>query len=193
MAVTRKLAAILAADIVGYSRLAGSDEERTLARLRALRSDLQHGRHGIGSWCSSEREAQANFLRGMLLPGTGAYRWCHEWPSPTTASCSVRRRKSHPRVEQRDDQKGRLRLRRHSFFYARSPSPSSRTQSWHPRTTPMATPPRRDSAPRSRCRPRTGQRSPSACRSEVSGYRAADGSRCLHKASMSPLWSQTTW
>ena len=37
---TRKLAAILAADIVGYSRLAGSDEDRTLARLRALRSDL---------------------------------------------------------------------------------------------------------------------------------------------------------
>jgi adenylate cyclase len=37
---TRKLAAILVADIVGYSRLAGADEERTLARLRALRSDL---------------------------------------------------------------------------------------------------------------------------------------------------------
>ncbi|RVD67200.1 adenylate/guanylate cyclase domain-containing protein, partial [Mesorhizobium sp. M4A.F.Ca.ET.029.04.2.1] len=36
----RKLAAILAADVVGYSRLAGSDEDRTLARLRALRSDL---------------------------------------------------------------------------------------------------------------------------------------------------------
>jgi adenylate cyclase len=40
MAETRKLAAILAADVVGYSRLAGSDEERSLARLRALRSDL---------------------------------------------------------------------------------------------------------------------------------------------------------
>jgi class 3 adenylate cyclase len=37
---TRKLAAILAADVVGYSRLAGLDEDRTLARLRALRSDL---------------------------------------------------------------------------------------------------------------------------------------------------------
>ena len=40
MAETRKLAAILAADVVGYSRLAGTDEDRTLARLRALRSDL---------------------------------------------------------------------------------------------------------------------------------------------------------
>jgi adenylate cyclase len=40
MAETRKLAAILAADVVEYSRLAGADEDRILARLRALRSDL---------------------------------------------------------------------------------------------------------------------------------------------------------
>src|SRR5271157_2030828 len=40
MSETRKLAAILAADVVGYSRLAGADEDRILARLRALRSDL---------------------------------------------------------------------------------------------------------------------------------------------------------
>src|SRR6516162_3766487 len=40
MAETRKLAAILVSDVVGYSRLAGSDEDRILARLRALRSDL---------------------------------------------------------------------------------------------------------------------------------------------------------
>jgi class 3 adenylate cyclase len=33
---TRKLAAILVYDIVGYSRLAGADEDRILARLRAL-------------------------------------------------------------------------------------------------------------------------------------------------------------
>jgi TolB-like protein/class 3 adenylate cyclase/Tfp pilus assembly protein PilF len=37
---TRKLAAILVSDIVGYSRLAGTDEDRILARLRTLRSDL---------------------------------------------------------------------------------------------------------------------------------------------------------
>jgi TolB-like protein/class 3 adenylate cyclase len=40
MTETRKLAAILVADVVGYSRLAGIDEEGTLARLRGLRSDL---------------------------------------------------------------------------------------------------------------------------------------------------------
>ena len=36
----RKIVAILASDVVGYSRLASADEDRTLARLRALRSDL---------------------------------------------------------------------------------------------------------------------------------------------------------
>jgi adenylate cyclase len=51
MAETRKIAAILVADVFGYSRLTGADEEGTLARLRALRSDLidptiaaRHGR-----------------------------------------------------------------------------------------------------------------------------------------------------
>ena len=40
MSESRKLAAILVADVVGYSRLTGADEDRTLARLRGLRSDL---------------------------------------------------------------------------------------------------------------------------------------------------------
>src|ERR1700677_3864488 len=40
MAESRKIAAILCSDVVGYSRLAGADEDRILARLRALRSDL---------------------------------------------------------------------------------------------------------------------------------------------------------
>ena len=40
MGETRKIAAILAADVVGYSRLAGADEASILARLRTLRSDL---------------------------------------------------------------------------------------------------------------------------------------------------------
>ena len=37
MTETRKLAAILVADVVRYSRLAGADEDRTLSRLRPLR------------------------------------------------------------------------------------------------------------------------------------------------------------
>ena len=40
MGESQKLVAILVADVVGYSRLAGADEDRTLARLRGLRSDL---------------------------------------------------------------------------------------------------------------------------------------------------------
>jgi adenylate cyclase len=51
MSQIRRLAAILAADVAGYSRLMGADEEGTLDRLKALRRELldpkiaeQHGR-----------------------------------------------------------------------------------------------------------------------------------------------------
>ena len=40
MTVTRRLAAILAADVAGYSRLIGADESGTLERLRVLRREL---------------------------------------------------------------------------------------------------------------------------------------------------------
>jgi adenylate cyclase len=40
MAGIRRLAAILAADVEGYSRLMGADEEGTLERLKALRREL---------------------------------------------------------------------------------------------------------------------------------------------------------
>src|SRR3954447_26095744 len=38
--VERRLAAVLAADVAGYSRLMGLDEEGTLARLKAVRTAL---------------------------------------------------------------------------------------------------------------------------------------------------------
>src|SRR4051794_26350206 len=38
--INRRLAAILAADVAGYSRLMGADEEGTLMRLKALRREL---------------------------------------------------------------------------------------------------------------------------------------------------------
>src|ERR1700733_11938559 len=53
MSETRKIAAILVSDVVGYSRLAGADEDRALARLRAIRSDVDavrlaiEGQHGM--------------------------------------------------------------------------------------------------------------------------------------------------
>ena len=40
MAATRRLAAVLAADAVGYSRLIGADEQGTLDRLRAIRAEI---------------------------------------------------------------------------------------------------------------------------------------------------------
>ena len=40
MSQTRRLAAILAADVAGYSRLMGADEEGTLAALKAVRREL---------------------------------------------------------------------------------------------------------------------------------------------------------
>src|SRR6516225_7913025 len=40
MSQTRRLAAILAADVAGYSRLIGDDEEGTLNRLRSIRVDM---------------------------------------------------------------------------------------------------------------------------------------------------------
>jgi adenylate cyclase len=40
MIATRRLAAILAADVAGYSRLIGADEEGTLNRLRSIRAEV---------------------------------------------------------------------------------------------------------------------------------------------------------
>lgn len=42
--IQRRLAAILTADVVGYSRPMGTDEEEALSQLNALRSKLLHPR-----------------------------------------------------------------------------------------------------------------------------------------------------
>jgi class 3 adenylate cyclase len=77
---TRKLAAILVADVVGYSRLAGTDEERILARLRALRSDLidltialRHGRVAkrTGDGSLIEFRSVVDAVRGAIEVQTG--------------------------------------------------------------------------------------------------------------------------
>jgi class 3 adenylate cyclase len=77
---TRKIAAILVADVVGYSRLAGADEERTLARLRALRGDLiepaiavHHGRivKGTGDGFIAEFRSVVDAARCAIEVQTG--------------------------------------------------------------------------------------------------------------------------
>ena len=45
--VERKLAAILSADVVGYSRLMERDEAGTLARLQALRRVFETDQYGV--------------------------------------------------------------------------------------------------------------------------------------------------
>jgi hypothetical protein len=71
MSETRKLAAILVSDVVGYSRLMGADEDRILARLQTQRSDLiDPSLKSKGRWSSAtpkERSASGIFHRQNLL------------------------------------------------------------------------------------------------------------------------------
>src|SRR5271166_4496160 len=73
--VERRLAAILAADIAGYSRLMGADEEGTLARLKAHRRELI--------------DPKVNQHRGRIVKTTGD-RTLIEFPSVIEAvTCAV--------------------------------------------------------------------------------------------------------
>jgi class 3 adenylate cyclase len=72
MAETRKLAAILAADVVGYSKLAGSDEDRTLARLRALRSNLIDPTIAVHHGRVVKRTGDGDIQIFLCLPWTNA-------------------------------------------------------------------------------------------------------------------------
>ena len=49
----RRLAAILAADIVGYSRLVEADEQRTLAAIRAVRAESRSIRCSASTMAAS--------------------------------------------------------------------------------------------------------------------------------------------
>jgi adenylate cyclase len=54
---TRRLAAILAADVAGYSRLMGADEEGTHERLQALRRELVDPQIAEHHGCRGSRPA----------------------------------------------------------------------------------------------------------------------------------------
>ena len=89
MGEIRNLAAILVSDVVGYSRLAGADEDRILARLRALRSDLieptisvHHGR--IVAW---RRGLVALGLTRSELPDRTAVIWVRASASTASQGC----------------------------------------------------------------------------------------------------------
>jgi hypothetical protein len=102
MPETRKVAAILAADVAGYSKLAGADEERTLARLRALRSDLvdptialHHGRV-VKRTGGYDRQPRRRYLTHKR-PAKHQYPGCPTDPEQRPAAC--RRRFARPRAQ----------------------------------------------------------------------------------------------
>ena len=82
--VERRLAAILAADVAGYSRLIGADEEGTLARLRALRAraDRSEDRRAQGPHRQDHRRRPPGRVRQrrrrVALRSRGAAR---QWPN----------------------------------------------------------------------------------------------------------------
>jgi class 3 adenylate cyclase len=76
MTATRRLAASLAADVAGYSRLIGADEEGTLNRLRSIRAELidpklheMCHRPAVSSSVSEATRAISSCLIGFKRPG----------------------------------------------------------------------------------------------------------------------------
>ena len=65
MTQTRRLAAILAADVAGYSRLMGADEEGTLERLKALRHEL------VDPMIADHRGPLDRYLIGRIVSRVG--------------------------------------------------------------------------------------------------------------------------
>ena len=137
MAGTRKIAAIVVTDVVGYSRLAGADEDRALSRLRGLRSDLidpaidaHHGRivkrTGDGSLIEFRSVVDAvrcaiEVQNGIIERNAGVaperridFRvGIHlddvvEEPDEATNSGSLREPNSNPRRERQSDSGARL-------------------------------------------------------------------------------------
>jgi hypothetical protein len=76
--VERRLAAILAVDVAGYSRLMGEDEEGTLAALRAVRRGGRPCPAGVGD----RSVLRAGRSHGRLVPGAAAA--AHRKPLPFT-------------------------------------------------------------------------------------------------------------
>ena len=92
--VQRKLAAILAADVVGYSRLMETDEEGTLARMKMLRKDVIDPRIAEYSGVISSVVSGRSFVQ----PGPTRYSYSRSCPafhasgwsfSKRSAKCSL--------------------------------------------------------------------------------------------------------
>ena len=64
MPAVRRLAAILAADVAGYSRLMGADEEGTYERLKAHRREVVDPKTG-SIWAASSRQPATGYWRNF--------------------------------------------------------------------------------------------------------------------------------
>jgi hypothetical protein len=71
MTETRKLAAILAADVVGFSRLTGAEEDRTLAHLRAADRTTLSGK-AVAAGAAATPPKSALRYRGAFAPASTA-------------------------------------------------------------------------------------------------------------------------
>jgi hypothetical protein len=71
--VQRRLAAILAADVVGYSRLMAEDEVGTLVTLRMLRRDVLNPLFTISGWIATQPirddAVREHFIEGYSKAG----------------------------------------------------------------------------------------------------------------------------
>ena len=91
----RKLAAIVAADVVGYSRLMGRDESGTLARLRKNRSehlDPVLAKYGGRLVKLTGDPALVEFA--SAVDALSAASFSKQWPRPTAISLPTLRSRS---------------------------------------------------------------------------------------------------
>jgi adenylate cyclase len=88
MATTRRLAAILAADVAGYSRLMGADEEGTHERLQAHFAKLVHPKiaEHRGRVVKNTGDGLLAEFASVVDAGAARSRCCGGWPSATRAS-----------------------------------------------------------------------------------------------------------
>ena len=104
MSETRKIAAILCSDVVGYSQPAGADEERILARLKTPRSDVidptisvheawLHGGMTTGRFCQAEVRLRHPWRGLRTLRGLPCGNQLRDWRSlpPRLSSLAQRR------------------------------------------------------------------------------------------------------
>ena len=101
MTVTRRLAAILAADVAGYSRLMGADEEGTHERVKAHLVEVvdpkirEHHVRVVKTTGDGVLTEFASVVGAVRCAGESSARWPTAiWISPMSAACAPHRHQS---------------------------------------------------------------------------------------------------